>query len=53
MLRQGTHRYIDPSKKHDARPKVRIRRSLKTVRSVDLAGEFSGDRIVSFWWLSP
>lgn len=37
-VQKKTKRYIDPSKKQDARPSVRIRRSENTTLSAFLAG---------------
>ena len=37
-VQKKTNRYIDPSKKQDASPRVRMRRSVRTVFRTDLAG---------------
>lgn len=34
-VQKKTKRYMEPSKKHDARPRVRMRRSVRMVRSTD------------------
>jgi hypothetical protein len=43
-VQKKTNKYIEPSKKHEARPRVRIRRSVRTVFKTDLAG--TGDAAV-------
>lgn len=51
-VQKKTNRYMLPSKKQDARPRVRMRLSVKTVLSALLAGVADGEG-VSEWWLSP
>lgn len=37
-VQKKTNRYMEPSKKQDARPRVRIRRSVSTILRADFAG---------------
>jgi hypothetical protein len=37
-VQKNTNKYIDPSKKQEARPRVRMRRSVSTVFRTDFAG---------------
>jgi hypothetical protein len=37
-VQKKTKRYIEPSKKHDARPRVKMRRSVRMVRSTEFDG---------------
>jgi len=48
-VQKKTNKYIEPSKKQEARPRVRMRRSVRTVFRTDLAGidEAAAEAVVS------
>lgn len=55
-VQKKTKRYIEPSKKQDARPRVRMRLSVMMVLRTFFAGGIEGEReagVGSWSWLSP